>query len=256
MHHKIDSLAYLNHLRYLPPGEKLVFTLMLLILIYLSSVKVQLVIIGWLILWVVVYAKIPLGFYLKLLLIPVSFWLLSIPAIAIAIGGITPDIWTGINIGKVYVYLSRQGMIQGGELLIRAIALTSSLYFLLLTTPLSEILGLLERLGCPRLIIELLTLMYRFIDILSDTASQFLLAQNCRLGYVNYKRGITSLGLLVSQLLRRSLENYRQIVLGLDARNFNGKIKFWQPILYKSNPRYTIEAIAGYCFLLYYAYRV
>ena len=256
MHHQIDSLVYLNRLRYLPTKEKLLFTLMLFALSYLSGNVVQLVIAIWLLIWVVVYAGIPLGFYSKLLLIPLGFWLMSIPAIALEIvwnpNSVYPEVWQGVSLGPVYLYLSQQGLIEGGELLIRALSLTSCMYFLLLTTPLMEILQVLEDLGCPSLLLELLALMYRFIAILTETTSELILAQQSRSGYSRPSRVMASLGLLVSQLLHHSLENYRQVVLGLNSRGFTGKFCFWQPNLHKSNPRYTLEAVVGYCCLVLY----
>ena len=258
MHHQIDSLVYLNRLRYLPTKEKLLFTLMLFALSYFSGNVVQLVITIWLLIWVVVYAGIPWGFYSKLLLIPLGFWLMSIPAIALEIvwlnnpNSVYPEVGQGVRLGFVYLYLSQQGLIEGGELLVRALSLTSCMYFLLLTTPLMEILQVLENLGFPSLVLELLALMYRFINILTETTSELILAQQSRSGYNRPSRVMASLGLLISQLLHHSLENYRQVVLGLNSRGFIGKLSFWQPNLHKSNPRYTLEAIVGYsCLVLY-----
>ncbi|TVQ49223.1 MAG: cobalt ECF transporter T component CbiQ [Gloeocapsa sp. DLM2.Bin57] len=246
MHHQIDSLVYLNRLRYLPPSEKLLFTIMLFLLSYLGGRFVQIILIIWLFIWIVVYAGIPWRFYLQLLTIPLGFGMVSLPAIALEI------VWSD-NLVPINFYFSPSGLIQGAELLLRAITVSSSMYFLLLTTPLIEILEVLAKLGCPSLILELLALMYRFIAILTETASNLLLAQQSRGGYSRRSRIITSLGLLVTQLFKQSLENYRQIVLGLNSRGFTGKLRFWQPIPYKSNLRYTLEALLGYSCLVFYA---
>ncbi len=251
MHHQIDSLVYLNRLRYLPPTEKLLFTLMLFILSYLGGSLVQILISIWLLIWIVVYAGIPLGFYYKLLMIPVGFGVMSIPAIALEVSWGKIPLTQGIGLGPVYLYLSQSGLIQGGELLIRAIALTSCMYFLLLTTPVLEILKVFAKLGCPSLILELLALMYRLIAILTETTSELLLAQQSRGGYSRRSRIIPSLGLLVTQIFKQSLEHYRQVVLALNSRGFTGKFRFWQPLGYKSNPRYTLEGIIGYICLVF-----
>lgn len=258
MHLKIDSLAYSNRLRHLPPTHKVIFTIMLFILGYLSFWEVQLIISIWMLIWVIVYAGIPKQVYGQLLVIPVSFWLMSVPAIALGIvsqqnlGDVSGDIYQGINIGNWYLYLSKQGIIQIQILLTRALALTSVLYFLLLTTPFGEILTVLARLGIPSLILELLTLMYRAIFILTQTASELIVAQKSRLGYVTWRRSMDSLAILVTQLLKRSLENYRQLTLGLKSRGFIDKISFWYPTQYQANPRYTVEALGGYFVLVTY----
>lgn len=258
MHHQIDSLAYTNKLRYLQPKHKLIFAIILFVLGYLGTFLVQLLITIWLSLWIVIYAGIPLRIYLKLLLIPLGFLLMSLPALMINITSMTnltisnSQIELGITIRNFYIYLSSQGIEQGLELLSRMIALTSCMYFILLTTPFMEILRVLKYLGFPTLVIDLLGLMYRFIFILAATAEELLTAQKSRLGYRTWRIGIKSFGILAGQLLAKTLENYRQISLGLTSRGFNGQVKLWYSDRYQPNLRYTLEAFSGCLILLIY----
>jgi cobalt/nickel transport system permease protein len=255
MHHQIDSLAYTNKLRSLPPEHKLLFAIVLFVIGYAVCAPVQLSIAFWLGIWTVVYAGIPLRIYLKMQAIPFGFWLISVPPLAIGgvlsenISEVQADIWRGIPIGSFYLYVSKYGLTQASELFARAIALTSCLYFILFTIPFAEILRLLRSLGCPTLITELLSLMYRFIFLLTDTATELLTAQQARLGYRTWGIGMKSLSLLVSQLLWRTLENYRQISLGLTSRGFTGELRMWHSRPYKPNPRYILEAFVG-CLIL------
>ncbi|MDY7021925.1 MAG: CbiQ family ECF transporter T component, partial [Cyanobacteriota bacterium] len=129
------------------------------------------------------------------------------------------------------------------------IGLTSCLYFILLTVPFVEIVRILRSLGCPSLITELLTLMYRFIFMLTETASELLTAQQARIGYCGWEIGIRSMGIIVTQLFQRTLENYRQITLGLTSRGFTGELQVWYIRRYKPDFRYTAEALCG-CILL------
>jgi cobalt/nickel transport system permease protein len=256
MHHQIDSLAYQNRLRFLPPSHKFIFAIFLFILGYLSPPLWQILIAVWLSIWIIVYAKIPYLTYLQMLGIPLSFWLMSLPALCLGVGlhsnwtDFSADVQWGIPLPKFYLYLSKQGIKQGITLLTRAIALTSSLYFILLTIPLSETLQLLQKMGFPRLIVELLALMYRFIFLLTDTVLELLDAQKARLGYINWKTSMKSLALVISQLLRRTLANYRQISLGLASRGFQGELKFWHSSRHRPSLRYGLEAIAGSLLLL------
>lgn len=256
MHHQIDSLAHTNQLRSLPPEHKLGFAIALFILGYLAPAHVQGLIVLWLFVWVVKYAQIPAQIYLKLLSLPISFLILSLPALVGGIGMVNnlatfaTDIVWGIPISSIYLYLSHQGIDQAKMVLVRAITLTSCLYFILLTVPMVEIIRVLNRWGCPVLITELMGLMYRFIFILTDTASELLTAQQSRLGYRTWRTGIRSLSILVGQLLQRTLYNYRQLSLGLAARGYTGALRVWHRRRPTSNQRYTTEAIAGYFLLL------
>ena len=256
MHHQIDSLAYTNRLRSLPPEHKLIFAIALFCLSGVAPIAVQILVTGWLGIWIVGYARIPFNVYRQMLLIPLSFWAVSVPALALSGVGfenlslVEGDVWQGIRLGSLYLYISEQGIDRARELLTRAISLTSCMYFILLTIPFADILRILQRCGCPTLIAELLALMYRFIFVLTETADQLVTAQKSRIGYRTWRLGMRSLAIVASQLLRRTLENYRQISLGLASRGFNGELKFWHSRRYKPNRRYTIEAAIGYLLLL------
>jgi cobalt/nickel transport system permease protein len=261
MSHQIDSLAYTNRLRWLPPSHKLSFAIVLLLLSLISAPIVQLLISVWLLLWIVAYARIPAKFYLRLLSFPLSFWITSLPAFVIngvgtdAMQMVQSDVWQGwgtnwgTNIGGLYLYVSQTGLHQVSLLLARAIATTSSMYFILLTTPFTEVLQILRQLRCPPLLVELLLLMYRFIFTLLAIANDLWTAQNSRCGYRTWRRGMHSLGILVGQLLQRSLESYRQVSLSLAARGFNGDLRVWSSRPHRPSVRYSLEAAIG-CILL------
>ncbi|MEO0984015.1 MAG: cobalt ECF transporter T component CbiQ [Cyanobacteria bacterium J06639_14] len=255
MHHQIDSLAHTNRLRCLPPTHKLGFAATLFILGYAAPPLAQAAIALWLSLWIVGYAQIPATIYARLLLLPISFWLMSVPALLLGfglgqnLGSFQADVWRGWAAGPVYIYLSRQGWQQASAVLMRAIALTSCLYFILLTVPFVEILRVLRQLRCPSLMIELLALMYRFIFMLATTATELATAQRSRGGYLTWRRRLRSLSIIVSQLMVRTLENYRELSLGLQSRGFTGELRVWHHHRHQPSWRYGIEAIAG-CMVL------
>lgn len=248
---QIDTLAYASRLRQLPPEHKLLFAMTLLLLTYAAHVPVQLLIAGWLSIWTVFYAGIPAPIYLRLLSITAAFWLTSLPALVISeinladLPSVQADIWQGFVWENHYFYLSHQGMQQAGALGARAIAATSCIYFVILTIPFSEILNVLRRIGCPALLIELMMMMYRFIFVLLQTANQLWTAQQSRGGYRNWRLWMNSLGLLVGQLLRRTLENYRQVSLTLASRGFTGDFRVCHSRRYLPSRRYSFEALLG-----------
>lgn len=255
MHHQIDSLAYESKLRSIPPEHKLIFALSLFILGYLSPIYIQILISVWLIFWIVVYGGIPFVVYSQLLVIPLGFWLISLPplifGVSASLSNLSDDMIWNIPLGNFFLYLSRQGITQGLTILARSWCLTSCMYFILLTLPFGEVIAVLQKCKCPSLLTDLLLLMYRFIFILTATAKELITAQKSRFGYLNWRRGIYSLSLAIAQLLIRTLENYRQISLGLQSRGFKGELRTWHSRRYQKNWRYIMEAIGGYSFLLY-----
>ena len=252
MSHQIDSLAYGNRLRWLPPSHKLSFAIVLLILSLISPPIVQAVISIWVFIWIVGYAAIPANIYLKLLALPLSFWMTSLPAFVIngadtQTQTVMSDVWhgLGINFGQFYIYVSDYGLQQVARLLIRALASTSCMYFILLTTPFTEVLQIFRQLRCPPLLTELLLLMYRFIFTLLAIVDDLWMAQNSRCGYRTWRRGMASLSILIGQLLQRVLLNYRQVSLSLAARGFNGELQVWNSRPHLPSARYAIEASVG-----------
>ncbi|CEJ44700.1 cobalt ECF transporter T component CbiQ [Umezakia ovalisporum] len=248
---QIDTLAYTNRLRWLAPEQKLLFVITLLILTAFSRPPLQILIAIWISNWTVLYAKIPLRIYLKLVYIAILFWLTSLPALVINginiqhLNLIQDDSIIGLNVASYYIYISHHGIEQGWTILTRAIASLSCLYFVMLTIPFTEILQTLGRFGFPVLLRDILLLMYRFIFVLLNTASEIFTAQQSRGGYCTLRIGIKSLSLLIGQLLSRTLENYHQVSLSLASRGFNGEFKVWYPHRYHFSKRYAIEAIIG-----------
>lgn len=223
---------------------------------YGAPIPVQALISLWLFVWVVQYAQISPRIYLRLLSLPLGFLLLGLPAWIIGAGRadqlatFRSDVLWGAPIGPVYLYLSQQGLEQSRGIVFRSLALTSCLYFLLLTVPFWEIIRLLSRWGCPPLLTELILLMYRLIAVLRATAQELLTAQQSRCGYGAWRPGLNSLSLLTGQLLQRALNHYREISLGLAARGYTGELKFWSRRHHQPSWRYSAEAVGGYFFLL------
>ncbi|MGA7932627.1 MAG: energy-coupling factor transporter transmembrane component T, partial [Kovacikia sp.] len=120
----------------------------------------------------------------------------------------------------------------------------------LLTVPFTDILDILRRIGCPPLLTDLLMLMYRFIFVLLRTAAELWMAQQSRGGYRTRKLWMKSLGLLVGQLLRRTLENYRQVSMTLESRGFTGDFRVCHSRRYFPSRRYSLEALLGCAVLI------
>ncbi len=247
----IDTLAYTNRLCRLPPGQKLGFALVLLFITYVTPIPIQLLVLAWVSMWIIFYAKIPIGVYLRLLWLTAMFWLSSVPAIVLNGVGLADlarvrlDALWGWQAGDFYLYISQHGLNQAGELGVRTIATSACVYLILLTVPFVAMLDIFRRLGCPTLLTELLFLMYRFIFILLDTARELWIAQNARGGYRTRRLWMQSIALLVGQLLRRTLQNYQQVSLSLAARGFNGEFQVWHSRSYQPSRRYTLEAAIG-----------
>ncbi|AFY46709.1 cobalt ABC transporter, permease protein CbiQ [Nostoc sp. PCC 7524] len=259
---QIDTLAYTNKLRRLAPTQKLLFAIALLIITAFAHPPVQILIAIWISIWTIFYAGIPAKTYLRLVYIPIIFWLTSLPALVIngidtsQISLAQNDTILGLKLGSNYIYISSHGIEQGWRILTRAIASISCLYFVMLTIPFTDLLQTLRRVGLPALLTDLLLLMYRFIFVLLNTASELWIAQQSRSGYRTFSLSIKSLSLLIGQLFQRTIEKYRQVSLSLESRGFNGEFQVWHSSRYHLSKRYALEAIMGCLILLELEFRI
>jgi cobalt/nickel transport system permease protein len=254
VHIQIDTLAYSNWLRHLPPGQKLYLALPALIIASVAHSPVQIVIFCWMSVWIVVYAGIPWRIYGAMMLGISVFLLTSLPALVIEYASsnslaVQADALYQIRIWSGQIYVSHQGLVRAGEILCRSLASTSALFFIVLTIPAIDLANTAKQIGCPSILIELSLLIYRFIFLLADTAQQIITAQISRGGYRTQRLRFNSLNLLVRQLIRRTVSRYQQLILGVQSRGFQQEFRFWQPQSFEFSWRYAWETIAG-CLVL------
>lgn len=262
MHHHLDAYAYTNRLRPLPPQQKLIFALVVLGIALIAHPATQGVIFIWLSVWTVSYARTPVRVYGSVLVVMLLFLLTSIPALVLEIvpvdqrALIQTNSFGGLVVGNWYGFISQSGLVQAIEVGMRSIACTSCLLFILFTIPFAELLSILRQCRIPTVLIDLLLLIYRFIFLFLDVLTQLQLAQQARGGYRTRQRWMHSAGLLVSQLMVRSLQHYHRFSLALASRGFNGDFQVFSNPSYRYSKRYAIESLVGCVGLVILDFRV
>jgi cobalt/nickel transport system permease protein len=88
------------------------------------------------------------------------------------------------------------------------------------TTPFSEILILLRRIGIPALLITILALTYRYLFVLIDEAVRLRRARNSRMFVIRRSRIWLSLTSLMGQLFIRSTERSERIYTAMISRGW------------------------------------
>jgi cobalt/nickel transport system permease protein len=251
VNYHLDTLAYGNRLRHLPPGQKLGLGLGTLAIALFVHWPVHVAIGLWLIYWTVGYAGIPARFYLGLLLGVFSFLAAGLPAILVNFAfhqQPIPSLWHWYLWGG-QLYISPAALEQATRILSRSLASTTALFFIVLTVPFAELTGMLTKIGAPTILTELLQLCYRFIFLLTAVAQQMSISQQSRGGYCTHRRSMQSLSLLIRQLIQRTAHRYQQLAVSIKARGFNQEFRFWQAERSEFSARYAAEAIGG-CLLL------
>ena len=206
-------------------GEKFAFAVLSLCACVLSrSIPVScfvLVIMGILSVW---KGGIPFSCYMRYMGVPLVFLLLSSLAIIINFSGEPLDLFA-FSVGGIYITGSRESLFYALNLILTALASVSCLYFLSFHTPMPDILSVLRRLRCPKLILELMLLIYRFIFVLFEVAHAIRVSQNSRLGNRNYRTSMKSFGAMASALLIRAMKKSDALYNAMEARCYNGDIR-------------------------------
>ncbi|MDN5347362.1 MAG: cobalt/nickel transport system permease protein [Clostridia bacterium] len=223
---KIDQFAYTNRLRSAHPAEKFVFaalTLAICLIVSrpLISLAVILIMAGSIVLW----AGIPLRFYLKLMLLPLSFLLVGIMTVAFSISRRPFSFLWAFTIGGFSLGITPTGLELAGNLLLKSLGAVSCLYFLSLTTPVLEILWVLKKVKTPGLFLELMLIVYRFIFVLMETAFKIYISQVSRWGYASFKTSYLSLGWLAANLFTKSYYHSQILFNALSARCYQGELR-------------------------------
>ncbi|MGI9953275.1 cobalt ECF transporter T component CbiQ [Moorellaceae bacterium AZ2] len=227
----VEQYAYSNKLRKVHPGEKAVFSLGTLILaLSARSLWTSLAILSltsWLLVGV---AGVSLRFYIRLLLIPLSFLVTSVIAIVVTVTWQGPqEMLYSISVGNLSVGIAGQDLGRAVQLFLRVLPGVSCLYFLTLTTPLIEIMSVFRRLRVPSLFLELMGLIYHFSFVLWETAASIYLSQSSRLGYSSWFRSLSSLGQLSANLFLKSFQRSQMLDFALVSRGFSGEFRVLEP---------------------------
>jgi cobalt/nickel transport system permease protein len=150
-----------------------------------------------------------------------------IPLLFIATGTIA-QLFSVTMVGAFPTFSLVSGADIGKVLLIalRSSTCVSALLFLALTTPLSSILQLLQRMGLNAEISDIAMVMFRIIWVLLDCLDAGRQSLDARLGYSGRRRMLKSNGLLLASLLPRVFARARRLETGLAARGYTGRLSF------------------------------
>jgi cobalt/nickel transport system permease protein len=223
MHDILDNYAQSNALRDANPRLKLLLGLGAILLCVSSATPIAPLFIAVTISLITVrLAKIPWRFYSTLLIIPLSFAILS--AIVVAFMTCTGDQLFAINVFSLDLGIRVDGANLALLLIARTFGGMCSLFFIALTTPMIEIFSELKSLRVPETVIDLSMMIYRYIFVFLDQATLIHNAQVMRLGDAGIKSSLNSFAMLSSVLFVRAWEQGERLIIAMDARCYNGKL--------------------------------
>lgn len=221
MENILDEYAQTNALRELDCRLKLLLGGGCILIGVMSTTPYAPLVIALAIGWAILFcARIPAVIYLHLLAIPLTFAVTSCIVILLFTGG--GEVLWGVNLLGLPLTVTTGSLGLSLLLMARTFGGMSALFFIALTTPLVQLLGVMRRLHLPQEFIDLSMLIYRFIFILVGEAIAIRNAQVLRHGYATFKTSVTSFSMLSAMLFLRSVEKGEDLVRAMDARCYDG----------------------------------
>ena len=110
--------------------------------------------------------------------------------------------------------------------MVNAFGAITSLYMMTLSTTAGEIISVLRKFHMPKIITELMNMIYRFIFIIMEVQLRMTNSAKSRLGYVDYKTSLKTFGNTLSNLFIVSLKKASQYYSAMESRCYDGDILF------------------------------
>ncbi len=224
--YSVDFCACLSKMRSVSPMLKVNLSFaVLLICIFADNIFVSLFTILSMAYINIFKSGVGVREYLSMLKIPLAFMVSAGIAAAADLSSVPGD---GISIyaGFGYVNFEYESVVQALKLMMKSMAAVSAVYMTTLSTPMNEIISVLRKLHIPKLIIELMNLIYRFIFILVDVYQKMKISAEARLGYGSFGKSCRSFGNIAGSLLIVSIKKSSMYYDAMISRCYDGELLF------------------------------
>lgn len=213
----IDECAYRSPLANCHAMLKFIFTVVVLTLcLVFQDIAVSIYIFITMFLCNVYKNQVKWNDYIKLLSVPFLFIFCACIAIALE-----------INYNNIFfISITKQSFLKSIFVMTRAFASISVLYFLALSTPLCDIIWVLQKLHIPKIVIELMYIIYRYVFILIEVQHQLKNAALSRLGYIDFKTSCRTFANCMANLLILSIRKAEKYYYAMTSRCYDGELIF------------------------------
>lgn len=228
-HHNIyyiDTIAYNSKMKDWSPGFKIILALLSLASCIISkNISAPIFIIITMAALSICIGKTDPRYYFKLMILPFAFIICGTAAIAVGFSA-EPFGQYMLDLNFFFIYTTDTAMSEALKTALKALGAVSSLYMLTLSTPISETMAAMRKLHIPKLIIELMNMIYRFIFILARVHHGFMTSAKSRLGYYGTRTSLRTFGIVAANLFIVSLKKAGTYYDALESRCYTGELLF------------------------------
>jgi cobalt/nickel transport system permease protein len=137
------------------------------------------------------------------------------------------------ELGPVTLSVSEEGLRQFTTIALKSWVSVQAALLLTFTTPFHDLVDGLRELRLPRVMVAIVSFMYRYLGVLSAEASRMNRARAARSadrgdhragGTIRWRAGVT--GAMVGSLFLRSYERSERVYAAMQARGFDGELRY------------------------------
>jgi len=160
-------------------------------------------------------ARVPIGFILPRLLIEIPFVFFAL---------LLPFVAQGPQVEILGIAVSESGLLAGAALLMKAtLSVIASILFASTTSPREMVRGL-ERLRLPEILVQILTFMLRYLEVVSGELRRMRIARESRAFTARHLGHLRVLGHAAGALFIRSYERGERVHLAMLSRGYAGHL--------------------------------
>lgn len=156
-----------------------------------------------------------------------------------------------VDLGALTIAISEEGLRTFLTIALKSWVSVQAALLLAFTTPFHELVDALRALRLPRVMVAIISFMYRYLGVIGDEAGRMNRARAARSadagdgragGSLRWRAGVT--GSMVGSLFLRSYERSERVYAAMQARGFDGELR------YLPGPPLSTRAIAGFAVAL------
>ena len=164
---------------------------------------------------VILTARVPLGYIAKRMVIEVPFIVFAV---------LLPFVATGPRVEVLGLSVSEAGLVAAGTLLAKGTLGVMAALTLAATTEPSEVLVGLQKLRMPDLIVQIMSFMIRYLDVVTADLGRMLVSMRSRGVDPRSPRHWPALARSLGALFIRSYERGERVHLAMLSRGYDGKM--------------------------------
>jgi cobalt/nickel transport system permease protein len=254
-HSFIDEYSHLNSfIHRLDPRTKLIAILAFVLAVVVTPASNWHLFIAYFCVLVIMLAlsKLPPLYVLKRSLVIIPFVLLVAIFIPFFKQG---QVAVSYNIWLWQISITYDGLLVLANVLIKSWLCILALILVSSTTKLDDLLKGLRQLGAPRVVILIVSFMYRYIFVLVDEVMRLKQARDSRNFGGSWPHHMKTIGNILGTLFIRSYERGERVYAAMLARGFDGQVrnlrnlKFGKADLYFGTA-FSLILVASYIFWL------